>query len=239
MAKLLYSMGEVTEMFDVNASLIRYWESKFDCIKPHKNKKGNRMFTPSDIENFKLIYHLVKEKGMTLEGANNTMKRRGKKVQTEVSILERLQSIRAMLIEVRESLGDKSPIEYEAPLEAVSELITDVEAEAKREVVAVATAVEKPEAEKAEAVVVEPAVVESEKVVVVEPAVVEPESVVEANEEVAEEAEEQVELRRRGRPRKAEGDDNVADAQAATRRRAKRKKDDTKELFPFYEQSLF
>lgn len=75
MSKLLYSMGEVTEMFDVNASLIRYWESKFDCLKPKKNKKGNRLFTPEDVENLKLIYHLVKEKGMTLEGANRTMKR--------------------------------------------------------------------------------------------------------------------------------------------------------------------
>ena len=98
-------------MFDVNASLIRYWESKFDCIKPHKNKKGNRMFTPSDIENFKLIYHLVKEKGMTLEGANSAMKRRNKSVKRDVSILERLQNIRAMLVEVRESLGDNSPVE--------------------------------------------------------------------------------------------------------------------------------
>jgi DNA-binding transcriptional MerR regulator len=133
MKKLLYSMGEVTDMFDVNASLIRYWESKFDCIKPHKNKKGNRMFTPSDVENFRLIYHLVKEKGMTLEGANNAMKRRGKKIMGEVSILERLQNIRAMLVEVRESLGDNSPIEYEAPIDAVSELINDVEAEAKRD----------------------------------------------------------------------------------------------------------
>ena len=137
MAKLLYSMGEVTEMFDVNASLIRYWESKFDCIKPQKNKKGNRLFTPSDIENFKLIYHLVKEKGMTLEGANNTMKRRGKKLHKEVSILERLQSIRAMLVEVRESLGESA--EYEAPIEAVSDLIADVEKEAKAHVVEVAT----------------------------------------------------------------------------------------------------
>ena len=137
MAKLLYTMGEVTEMFDVNASLIRYWESKFDCIKPQKNKKGNRLFTPSDIENFKLIYHLVKEKGMTLEGANNTMKRRGKKLHEEVSILERLQSIRAMLVEVRESLGESA--EYEAPIEAVSDLIADVEKEAKAHVVEVAT----------------------------------------------------------------------------------------------------
>ncbi|MBO7262119.1 MAG: MerR family transcriptional regulator [Alistipes sp.] len=137
MAKLLYTMGEVTEMFDVNASLIRYWESKFDCIKPQKNKKGNRLFTPSDIENFKLIYHLVKEKGMTLEGANNTMKRRGKKLHKEVSILERLQSIRAMLVEVRESLGESA--EYEAPIEAVSDLIADVEKEAKAHVVEVVT----------------------------------------------------------------------------------------------------
>lgn len=139
MAKLLYTMGEVTEMFDVNASLIRYWESKFDCIKPQKNKKGNRLFTPSDIENFKLIYHLVKEKGMTLEGANNTMKRRGKKLHKEVSILERLQNIRAMLVEIRESLGEGSAVEYEAPIEAVSDLIADVEKEAKAHVVEVAT----------------------------------------------------------------------------------------------------
>ena len=139
MAKLLYTMGEVTEMFDVNASLIRYWESKFDCIKPQKNKKGNRLFTPSDIENFKLIYHLVKEKGMTLEGANNTMKRRGKKLHKEVSILERLQNIRAMLVELRESLGEGSAVEYEAPIEAVSDLIVDVEKEAKAHVVEVAT----------------------------------------------------------------------------------------------------
>lgn len=226
MAKLLYSMGEVTEMFDVNASLIRYWESKFDCIKPHKNKKGNRMFTPSDIENFKLIYHLVKEKGMTLEGANNTMKRRGKKVMSEVSILERLQSIRAMLVEVRESLGDNSPIEYEAPIEAVSELITDVEAEAKREVVAVATAVEEPAVEAVAAE--EPA---SETVVVAEPQA-------EVEEQILESAESVAEPRRRGRPRKAESEEQTEE-RVATRRRAKRSKDENKELFPFYEQSLF
>ena len=195
MAKLLYSMGEVTEMFDVNASLIRYWESKFDCIKPHKNKKGNRMFTPSDVENLKLIYHLVKEKGMTLEGANKTMKRRGGSVKRDVSILERLQNIRAMLVEVRESLGDNSPVEYEAPIEAVADLIADVEEEAKREVVEVATA----------------------------PA--------------ANEAEVAPEPRRRGRPRK------VAEPEGGevreVRRRKTKKGDESKELFPFYEQSLF
>ena len=210
MAKLLYTMGEVTEMFDVNASLIRYWESKFDCIKPQKNKKGNRLFTPSDIENFKLIYHLVKEKGMTLEGANNTMKRRGKKLHKEVSILERLQSIRAMLVEVRESLGESA--EYEAPIEAVSDLIADVEKEAKAHVVEVATTPE------------EVAVVPDEV------------AIAEVVEEAKAEEEAAPEPRRRGRPRKVvEGD---AAETAAPRRRAK-KKEENQELFPFYEQSLF
>lgn len=207
MAKLLYSMGEVTEMFDVNASLIRYWESKFDCIKPHKNKKGNRMFTPSDIENFKLIYHLVKEKGMTLEGANSAMKRRNKSVKRDVSILERLQNIRAMLIEVRESLGDNSPVEYEAPIEAVAELISDVEQEAKADVVAAVTTPA-------------PEVVETP----------------------AEEPAEEPAPRRRGRPRKevAESDAAPAEQPAVTRRRGRAKKnEEVKELFPFYEQSLF
>ena len=196
MAKLLYSMGEVTEMFDVNASLIRYWESKFDCIRPHKNKKGNRMFTASDVENLKLIYHLVKEKGMTLEGANMAMKRRGKSVQRDVSILERLQNIRAMLLEVRESLGDNSPVEYEAPIEAMSELISDMESEAKAEVV--------------------------EGVTTPEPA--------------PEEPAEEPQPKRRGRPRKVV---EPTEEQQSVARRRKTKKSEEKELFPFYEQSLF
>ena len=212
MAKLLYSMGEVTEMFDVNASLIRYWESKFDCIKPHKNKKGNRMFTPSDVENLKIIYHLVKEKGMTLEGANQAMKRRNKSVKRDVSILERLQNIRAMLIEVRESLGDNTPVEYEAPIDAVSELIADVESDAKVQVVAAVTT---PEPIAAEVVAAE--VAPCEEVEAPAP-------------------------RRRGRPRKVvESVENEEVAtQSVARRRGKSKKDgETKELFPFYEQSLF
>ena len=199
MAKLLYSMGEVTEMFDVNASLIRYWESKFDCIKPHKNKKGNRMFTPSDVENIKLIYHLVKEKGMTLEGANMAMKRRGKSVQRDVSILERLQHIRAMLMEVKESLGDNTPAEYEAPIEAMSDLISDVEQQAQAEVVSGVTTKEEAVAEA--------------------PATEEP--------------------RRRGRPRKVVETPQEETTPSVTRRKGKAKREESKELFPFYEQSLF
>ena len=98
-------MSEVAEMFDVNQSLIRYWESKFDCLRPKKNKKGNRMFRPEDIENFKIIYHLVKECGMTLDGAKRAMKQQGsEKVSRNAELLEKLQSVRAMLIEVREIL---------------------------------------------------------------------------------------------------------------------------------------
>lgn len=225
MAKLLYSMGEVTEMFDVNASLIRYWESKFDCIKPHKNKKGNRMFTPSDIENLKLIYHLVKEKGMTLEGANKTMKRRGGKVKRDVSLLERLHHIRAMLVDVREALGDGGDMRYEAPIEAVEELIVDVENQTKRNV---AESVAERETTEGDV----------QKVVAEEPTTA----------SVAAESEaEKPAPRRRGRPRKEEGEaKKVALAQTSettplvTRRRTKGKKtEEAKELFPFYEQSLF
>ena len=74
--KLYYSIGEVAEMFGVNTSLIRFWEKEFDVIKPHKNKKGNRQFTKADVDNFHLIYHLVKEKGMTLKGAQQQLKNR-------------------------------------------------------------------------------------------------------------------------------------------------------------------
>lgn len=100
-------MGEVAEMFDVNQSLIRYWESKFDCLRPKKNKKGNRMFRPEDIEHFKVIYHLVKECGMTLDGAKRAMKQQGaEEVARNAELLERLQSVRSMLVEVREILKD-------------------------------------------------------------------------------------------------------------------------------------
>ena len=104
--KLYYTMGEVAEMFDVNASLIRHWESKFSCLRPHKNKKGNRLFSPEDIERLKQIYHLVKERGMTLEGANKVMRASAKTadLSRDTEMLERLQRIRAALVEVREEL---------------------------------------------------------------------------------------------------------------------------------------
>lgn len=105
--KLFYSMGEVAEMFDVNASLIRYWESQFDQLRPRKNKKGNRMFSPEDVEQLKLIYHLVKEKGMTLEGAKKSLRQNRGGLLRDAELLERLQRLRSMLVEVREELKEE------------------------------------------------------------------------------------------------------------------------------------
>lgn len=103
--KIYYSMGEVTEMFDVNPSLIRFWESKFDILKPHKNKKGNRLFTPADIDNLKLIYHLVKEKGMTLTGARNLIKANREGINRDLEVIDRLLGIKALLAEIRQELN--------------------------------------------------------------------------------------------------------------------------------------
>ena len=102
--KIYYTMGEVSEMFDVNPSLIRFWEQKFDILKPDKNKKGNRLFSPRDVENLKLIYHLVKENGMTLAGAAKRLRENREGVEHNLEIIERLQRMRAMLMEVREEL---------------------------------------------------------------------------------------------------------------------------------------
>ena len=69
--KLFYTIGETAKMFNVNVSLIRFWEKEFNLLKPKKNKKGNRLFRKQDIDNLKIIYHLVKERGFTLKGAKN------------------------------------------------------------------------------------------------------------------------------------------------------------------------
>ena len=180
--KIYYSMGEVAEMFDVNQSLIRHWESKFDCLKPHKNAKGNRMFTEADVERLKQIYHLVKERGMTLKGAAKVLRQSSQdELKREMELLERLQKVRSLLVEVREELktGDGEQVldSAEGAQEAVASIAEVVPAE------------EKPaEAKPAE-----------------EP-----------------------------RPAKSE--------ETAKRRPAKRRKrveEEEKELFPFYEQSLF
>lgn len=105
--KIYYTMGEVSEMFDVRPSLIRFWEQKFDILKPDKNRKGNRLFTPKDVENLKLIYHLVKENGMTLAGAAKRLRENKKGEERDLEVIEKLQNIRSLLLEVREELKTK------------------------------------------------------------------------------------------------------------------------------------
>jgi DNA-binding transcriptional MerR regulator len=102
--KLYYSIGEVAAMFNVNTSLIRFWEKEFEMIRPKKNKKGNRLFTQKDIDNFHIIYHLVKENGMTLRGAKKKMKENKEDTEHNFEIIKSLENIKEMLLEVMESL---------------------------------------------------------------------------------------------------------------------------------------
>lgn len=99
--KLYYSIGEVAKMFDVNVSLIRFWEKEFDIIKPKKNKKGNRLFTPADIDNFHLIYHLVKERGYTLQGAKDKLKENPEDTAKNAEVVKSLEKIKAFLLDLK------------------------------------------------------------------------------------------------------------------------------------------
>lgn len=200
--KIYYSMGEVSEMFDVRPSLLRHWESQFACLKPHKNQKGNRMFTEADIEKLKQIYHLVKERGMTLKGAAQVMRRSSQdELARETQLLERLQRIRAELLEVREELKSADGEQVIA--------VSDGDAEP-------AEGVEMPKS-------VEPKPKRASVKRVKEPA-----QTAEAVEEVAQAVEPAAEK-------------ESMDEQPVRRspRRKKKSDDDNKELFPFYEQSLF
>ena len=92
--KLYYTIGEVAKMFKVNVSLIRFWEKEFDIIKPKKNKKGNRLFSPTDIDNFHIIFHLVKERGFTLQGAKD-------KIKENAEVVKSLEKIKTFLLDLK------------------------------------------------------------------------------------------------------------------------------------------
>lgn len=102
--KLYYSIGEVAKMFDVNASLIRFWENEFDVLQPKKNRKGNRLFTPEDIENLKIIHFLVKEKGYTLQGAKEEMKRKSNDLKDTQRVIDSLEKLKTFLLEMKDQL---------------------------------------------------------------------------------------------------------------------------------------
>jgi DNA-binding transcriptional MerR regulator len=107
--KVYFSISEVAELFRVNASLIRFWEKEFDVLKPHKNKKGNRLFTRKDIENIRLIYHYVKEKGFTLQGAKEKLKADGNKATKNVEVVDTLNRLKTFLLSVKSELDAETP----------------------------------------------------------------------------------------------------------------------------------
>ena len=102
--KLYYSIGEVAEMLDVNASLLRYWEKEFDILRPKKNAKGDRFFTKEDIETIKLIHHLVKDKGYTLDGAKTQLRHSYENEQRKHRLIEKLKKLRGFLVELKTEL---------------------------------------------------------------------------------------------------------------------------------------
>lgn len=102
--KLYYTIGEVSKMFDVNTSLIRFWEKEFDIIKPKKNKKGNRLFTKEDVDNFHIIFHLVKERGFTLEGAKQKLKDNKEDTVDNLEAVKSLNRIKEFLLEIKAEL---------------------------------------------------------------------------------------------------------------------------------------
>ncbi|RWX03809.1 MerR family transcriptional regulator [Flavobacterium cerinum] len=102
--KRYYSIGELSKAFNVNASLIRFWDKEFDVLKPKKNAKGNRMFTPDDVKNLQLIYHLVKERGFTLEGAKVHLKEGQKKTMDKFEIIRKLEAIKTNLLNLKNEL---------------------------------------------------------------------------------------------------------------------------------------
>lgn len=207
--KLFYSMGEVAEMFDVNTSLIRHWESQFSILRPKRNKKGNRLFSPEDVENLKMIYHLVKERGMTLEGAKKALRKAPSEsgVDRDAELMERLQRIRALLVEVREDLkaGEGEIVTAsDADMTDADAAAADADAAADT-----AAAAETPvRRRRAKAVV----------------------KIDEPSDDAAGKA-----------AGKAAGDSSAQPAVKRSVRRPRRKKEEaeTKELFAFYEQSLF
>jgi DNA-binding transcriptional MerR regulator len=102
--KLFHSIGDVAEMLNVPVSTVRFWENEFDILKPRKNKKGNRLFTPGDIKNLKIIHHLVKEKGMTLNGAKKQVSAKWDETDHKYEISQSLSNIKSMLLDIRDNI---------------------------------------------------------------------------------------------------------------------------------------
>lgn len=103
-SKLYYPIGEVAEMFEVNTSMIRFYEKEFEILQPKKNAKGNRLFRPEDLDNLKIIFHLIKDKGFTLQGAKDYMKTNKNEVQDNQKIIDSLEKLKSFMNELKEQL---------------------------------------------------------------------------------------------------------------------------------------
>lgn len=102
--KLYYSISEVSEMFEINPSTLRFWEKEFEVLKPHKNKKGNRLFTQKDLANIASIVELVRHKGYTIQGAREQLRHNGANAERRAEVLARLKQVRAKLLALRDKL---------------------------------------------------------------------------------------------------------------------------------------
>lgn len=107
LTKLYYSIGEVADLFDISTSLIRYWESEFSILKPHKNSKGDRRFTKENIKQLALVYHLVKERGFTLDGAKQEVKAEKKRIEYIENIKNKLVMLKNKLQDIRDSNAEE------------------------------------------------------------------------------------------------------------------------------------
>ena len=102
--KIFYKISEVARIFSVNISAVRFWEKEFDILKPKKNKKGNRLFTKKDLHNIKIIYHLLKERGFTVEGAKKKIKENKNDTFENIEIVNRLKDVKKFLVELKNEL---------------------------------------------------------------------------------------------------------------------------------------
>ena len=243
--KMFYSMGEVSEMFDVNPSLIRHWESKFDCLRPHKNKKGNRLFSPSDVEKLTQIHHLVPARGLTLEGANTALKSSRGVLSRDTELLERLQRIRAALVEVREELRDGVQDDIVEEAYSVADTVempiaSDVAVDAERADIADIkdTDTASAETENVDVVHAGSEGADEDSVAVAEQEAPDDPAAAADAEDVASLDPEASEAAAAGESEPVRPSVAAVSPKSRTRRR-KKGDDEEKELFPFYEQSLF
>lgn len=103
--KMYYPISVVAKWFNVNTSLLRFWENEFDILKPRKNRKGDRMFRPEDVKNLQVIYHLLRQRKFSIEGAKKYLKQNKSQVDVNLQLIQSLTKFRSFLLEIKANLG--------------------------------------------------------------------------------------------------------------------------------------